>query len=184
MLRSGQMLFSAFLKKAFGDSRLKWFIDTPDALYGIHSICTAGLTLGKQPGEWHGAGSILQSLDLLTKQQDCGVHSVICKEGNIFLLEIESAVARGKPVFVGLPIQLGVDTANPEYLECVKRTMCMDQCVGIAGGLGSRSFYFWGLANHHTDDPILLYHDPHVTQPAITSESEAIRSNFSTGRIR
>ena len=76
---------------------------------------------------------------------------MVCSEGNIFLPEIESAVSQNKPVFVGLSLQLGVDSVNAEYLESISQMLQIDLCCGIAGGRGHGSYYFFGIVNENED---------------------------------
>lgn len=58
----------------------------------------------------------------------------VCNQGNIFFDKIERKLAKGNSVFVGVPLQLGVDFANPDYLHSVKQVFKIEQCVGIASG--------------------------------------------------
>jgi cysteine protease ATG4 len=78
--------------------------------------------------------------------------------------KIKKKIAKGNSVFLGVPLQLGINNINPEYLESIKEIFSFPQNVGIAGGRGGGSFYFSGIINAHLDkDPHLIYLDPHVT---------------------
>ena len=95
---------------------------------------------------------------------------VVCNDGNIFLDKIENKLLKGNSVFVGIPLRLGIDKIQKEYLDSLMRVFTFKENVGIAGGQDHRSLYFVGLINQHCySDPNLIYLDPHITQEAVTN---------------
>ncbi|KAJ6491098.1 hypothetical protein C8R45DRAFT_1096623 [Mycena sanguinolenta] len=67
-----------------------------------------------------------------------------------------------RPVLLLLGIRLGLDGVNPIYYEKVKRLYTFPQCVGIAGGRPSFSYYFVGVQGDE-----LFYVDPHHSRSAV-----------------
>lgn len=64
---------------------------------------------------------MLHALRMINKENRVeGFSIVVCKDGNIVLDKIHKKVKKYRGVFVGVPLQLGVDFVNPEYLESVK----------------------------------------------------------------
>ena len=51
----------------------------------------------------------------------------------------------------------------------MKRVFDFDQTVGIAGGQDFRALYFVGIINPKSNDPKLIYLDPHFVQESISS---------------
>lgn len=74
---------------------------------------------------------------------------------------------------------------NPEYLPCIKKVIItIDQNVGIAGGRGAGSFYFSGIINPESDDPHLIYLDPHTTQLASDEMTDDHLQTYSCKQVR
>ena len=59
---------------------------------------------------------------------------VVCNDGNVFLDKIEGKILKGKSVFVVVPVRLGLNQVEPEYLECLKQVFHFGSNCGIAGG--------------------------------------------------
>lgn len=49
-----------------------------------------------------------------------GFSMVVCHDGNVFLDKIQKKIGKGESVFVVIPVRLGLDQVEPEYLECLK----------------------------------------------------------------
>ncbi len=45
---------------------------------------------------------------------------VVCNDGNVFLDKIQKKIDKGYSVFVVIPVRLGLNTVETEYLECLK----------------------------------------------------------------
>lgn len=92
---------------------------------------------------------------------------VVCNDGNVFLDKILKKVEKGQSVFVSIPVRLGLNTIQPEYLSCLKRVFDLDQTVGISGGQDYKALYFVGILNPQSKEPKLVYLDPHFVQDAV-----------------
>jgi hypothetical protein len=70
---------------------------------------------------------------------------VVCNDGTVFLDKILKHLDKKKGVFVSIPIRLGLDKIQPEYLECLKEVFTMEATVGVAGGQEHKALYFCGI---------------------------------------
>ena len=93
----------------------------------------------------------------------------MCNDGNIFFDKIHKKVAKGNGVLVSVPVRLGLNDIQPEYLECLKKVFHFESSCGIAGGMDYKALYFVGMINPEGEDPKLMYLDPHFVQDAISS---------------
>jgi len=92
-----------------------------------------------------------------------GFKILVCNDGNIFLDKLEKKLNEGNSVLLGVPLRLGINKIQKEYLECLMKVFTFPENVGIAGGQDHRSLYFTGLINKHCNkDPNLIYLDPHI----------------------
>lgn len=91
--------------------------------FSIHCIARVGLTFRRKPGDWYGPQAICNVLHELNKklkpQKDFSM--VVCNDGNVFLTKIAKKINRGESVFVVIPVRLGLNTVEKEYLECLKQ---------------------------------------------------------------
>jgi len=58
----------------------------------------------------------------------------VCNDGNIFLDKIEKKLIEGNSLLLGVPLRLGIDKIQKEYLDCLKEVFTLKENVGIAGG--------------------------------------------------
>lgn len=93
---------------------------------------------------------------------------IVCNDGNVFLDKIAKKIDRGDSVFVTIPVRLGLNSAEPEYLDCLKEVFSFKSSCGIAGGQEHKALFFPGMINPRTSDPLLMYLDPHFVHEAIT----------------
>ncbi len=45
---------------------------------------------------------------------------VVCNDGNVFLDKILRKIEKGNSVFVTVPVRLGLNLVEAEYLDCLK----------------------------------------------------------------
>lgn len=92
---------------------------------------------------------------------------VVCNDGNVFFDKIQKKIDRGDSVFVTIPVRLGLNSAETEYLDCLKEVFNFKSSCGIAGGQEHKALFFAGMINPLTPDPLLMYLDPHFVHEAI-----------------
>lgn len=99
----------------------------------------------------------------------------MCYDGNVILENIVlKSECWSKSLLVIIPLRLGLNFIQPEYLECLKSVFTgFPSNVGIAGGKENMALYFVGLSNND-----LIYLDPHFVQKAVPSSKV---SGSSTG---
>ena len=59
---------------------------------------------------------------------------VVCNDGNVFLDKIQKKIDKGESVFVVIPVRLGLNTVETEYLDCLKQVFSFESSCGVAGG--------------------------------------------------
>lgn len=69
------------------------------------------------------------------------------------------------PCLVWLPMRLGINELNPNYIPIVKALLSTPLAVGLGGGRPKSSYYFFGFVEND-----LLYLDPHVTRAAVQAK--------------
>ncbi|XP_074658467.1 cysteine protease ATG4B-like [Tubulanus polymorphus] len=77
-----------------------------------------------------------------------------------------------RPLFLIVPLRLGLSEMNSVYVESVKYTFTLPQSVGIIGGKPNHAHWFIG----HVGDE-LIYLDPHTTQPVANLFSSDTKDN-------
>eukprot|EP01105_Mastigella_eilhardi_P018187 TRINITY_DN4207_c0_g1_i2.p2 TRINITY_DN4207_c0_g1~~TRINITY_DN4207_c0_g1_i2.p2 ORF type:complete len:231 (+),score=52.18 TRINITY_DN4207_c0_g1_i2:1151-1843(+) len=65
------------------------------------------------------------------------------------------------PCLILVPLRLGVERLNEEYLPELKKLLSLPQSVGLIGGRQKESLYFVGF-----QDDNLIYLDPHIVHKA------------------
>lgn len=50
-----------------------------------------------------------------------GFKILVCNDGNIFLDKLEKKLNKGNSVLLGVPLRLGINKIQKEYLECLMR---------------------------------------------------------------
>ncbi|XP_052032785.1 cysteine protease ATG4C isoform X4 [Apodemus sylvaticus] len=150
---------------------ISWFGDSPVAVFGLHRLIEFGKKSGKKAGDWYGPAVVahilrkaveearhpdLQGLTIYVAQ-DCTVYNsdVIDKQTD----SVTAGDARDKAVIILVPVRLGGERTNTDYLEFVKGVLSLEYCVGIIGGKPKQSYYFAGF-----QDDSLIYMDPHYCQ--------------------
>jgi len=73
-----------------------------------------------------------------------------------------------RPLFIMIPLRLGLDRLNPIYNHPLLALFQLPQSVGIIGGKPRQSLYFVAA-----QDEDLIYLDPHIVQPTIVMEDPA-----------
>ncbi|NWY94186.1 ATG4C protease, partial [Loxia curvirostra] len=150
---------------------ISWFGDSPLAAFGLHQLIEYGKKSGKMAGDWYGPAVVAHILRKAVEEardpelqgvtvyvaQDCTVYSsdVIDRQCSF----VDSGKAGTKAVIILVPVRLGGERTNTDYLEFVKGILSLEYCVGIIGGRPKQSYYFAGF-----QDDSLIYMDPHYCQ--------------------
>jgi len=185
MLRTGQMVLAQALIVNFlgrgwrndGASTLpdlfvqtiRWFADVPSdqVPYSIHAIAKAGQSYGKSIGEWLGPSTIAHALSQLVQTHAASNLSVYVSDDGAVYQDKVFRNNNNKPVFIIIPLRLGVDTTNEIYYQPLLNLFQFPQSLGIVGGKPRASLYFVAA-----QDENVFYLDPHVIQPAVNTEGE------------
>jgi cysteine protease ATG4 len=123
------------------------------------------------------------SSDLLVENQhDIGVY--VSTDAVLYLDEIERVcfpdeATSWRPLFILIPLRLGLDSLNEVYYPQLQATYRFPQSVGIIGGKPRAAMYFVAY-----QDNLLYYLDPHTSQPyqpfSVDSEAFAKISEVSS----
>ncbi|NXK31891.1 ATG4C protease, partial [Piprites chloris] len=157
--------------EAYHRKIISWFGDSPLAAFGLHQLIEYGKKSGKMAGDWYGPAVVAHILRKAVEEakdpelqgvtvyvaQDCTVYSsdVIDRQCSF----VGSGKAGTKAVIILVPVRLGGERTNTDYLEFVKGILSLEYCVGIIGGRPKQSYYFAGF-----QDDSLIYMDPHYCQ--------------------
>ena len=104
--------------------------------FGIHSIAKTGHSYRRKPGDWYGPQAICNVLHEINKtiKPLPNFSMVVCNDGNVFLDKIEKKINKDESVYVVIPVRLGLNRVEKEYLECLKQIFNFESNCGIAGG--------------------------------------------------
>nr|XP_033771118.1 cysteine protease ATG4C isoform X2 [Geotrypetes seraphini] len=149
---------------------ISWFADCPLAPFGLHQLTDLGKNCGKVAGDWYGPAVVAHLLRRAVEQtleselqgitiyvaQDCTVY-----HADVFDKQCSSSSCERdiKAVIILVPVRLGGEKTNMEYVDFVKGVLSLEYCVGIIGGKPKQSYYFLGF-----QDDSLIYMDPHYCQ--------------------
>ncbi|XP_065265297.1 cysteine protease ATG4C [Emys orbicularis] len=150
---------------------ISWFGDSPPASFGLHQLIEYGKKSGKTAGDWYGPAVVAHILRKAVEEardpelqgitiyvaQDCTVYSLDVVDRQCSSMGSEKADM--KAVIILVPVRLGGERTNMDYLEFVKGILSLEYCVGVIGGKPKQSYYFAGF-----QDDSLIYMDPHYCQ--------------------
>eukprot|EP00002_Diphylleia_rotans_P019040 TRINITY_DN3685_c0_g1_i3.p1 TRINITY_DN3685_c0_g1~~TRINITY_DN3685_c0_g1_i3.p1 ORF type:complete len:307 (-),score=37.09 TRINITY_DN3685_c0_g1_i3:1254-2174(-) len=166
MIRTGQMLLAQAIKQVFlgkgwileqtldmscYQEIISWFHDSPQLStpYSIHNIIMASREYGMSEGQWFSPSDIGNALQMLVNSHSPGgMRMVMCRDGSIYKDQVQmtaSMTGSWAPVFLYLPLRLGLASLNLVYRDQIINIFKWPQCIGMVGGRPRASYYFVGL---------------------------------------
>ncbi|CAF1360784.1 unnamed protein product, partial [Didymodactylos carnosus] len=182
---------------------LNMFIDRKHASYSIHQIAQMGTSEGKEIGQWFGPNTIAQVLKRLASNEFDKQVTIHVAMNNILIIEdvlklcrlnskqqSQSAVVYSnenskqqstnwRPLILIIPLRLGLNDVNIEYIDQLKICLRIPQTIGCIGGKPNHAYYFVG----YLDPSELLYLDPHVTQSFVDTTVQTDDMTYHCDRI-
>lgn len=71
------------------------------------------------------------------------------------------------PLLLLIPLRLGLDSLQPQYIPELRRMFKMPYSLGAMGGRPNSAFYFVGVRGHD-----LIHLDPHTTQGVVDMKGD------------
>lgn len=95
--------------------------------------------------------------------------------GNNTRVSINDNVEYGewRPVFILIPIRLGIEKLNPIYYRAIFECFKLPQTLGIIGGRPKQSYYFVGF-----QDEYLIFLDPHIVHEVVRPDREFSNATY------
>lgn len=180
----------AHLKEMYHRTLVSWFGDSPSSQLGLHRLVQLGLALGKQAGDWYGPAIVAHILKKAVEEaidpilagitayvsQDCTVYSADVMDSHRAPGAEQDSPPNNEPsaadppdsraVVILIPVRLGGEKTNPDYINFVKNILSLDYCLGIIGGKPKQACYIVGF-----QDDSLIYMDPHYCQSFVDVSS-------------
>ncbi|CAF1238091.1 unnamed protein product [Rotaria sordida] len=176
---------------------LNMFIDKRHSSYSIQQIVQMGNSEGKNIGQWFGPNTIAQVLRRIASNEfDKQVHVHVAMDNTLALDEIRKLCQKNsqipnlikksndsqttwKPLVIIIPLRLGLNDVNIEYIDQLKLCFRLPQTLGFIGGKPNHAHYFIGYLQNDE----LLYLDPHVTQMHVDTTVISDDSSYHCDRI-
>ena len=149
--------------KIYYDEILSLFNDTSNVSISplsIHCMISHGHILYDKPvGHWYAPMQtcimISKCIENYKKLND-KINCIVSNDNTIY----KSDISLNKSNLIFVPIRLGLDSLNSNYIELIKQCFHLKECIGIVGGKPQKSLYFIGYQDNN-----LFYLDPHTVFP-------------------
>jgi len=177
---------------------LNMFIDRRLSSYSIHQIVQMGDSEGKSIGQWFGPNTIAQVLRRIASNEfDKQLNVHVAMDNTLILDDIrklsqntttvetiqrktnENPKKSWKPLVIIIPLRLGLNDVNVEYIDQLKFCFQLPQTLGFIGGKPNHAHYFIG----YVENDELLYLDPHVTQTHVDTTVTKDDASFHCDRV-
>lgn len=148
----------------------EFFMDTPDALFGVYRLVAEGAKIGCAVGSWFSPTVLARSLAAIGKSHQelneklliiPAVEQTVSQETILQTLLVEE-----RSILLLVPLMLGMGSVGSSYEQVILRLLELPMCIGIVGGKPQKSLYFVG---HQREQVFFL--DPHVVQQAFTTRA-------------
>uniref|UniRef100_A0A8C2K495 Cysteine protease n=1 Tax=Cyprinus carpio TaxID=7962 RepID=A0A8C2K495_CYPCA len=153
----------SYLQEAYHRTIVSWFGDAPSTQLGIHRLVQLGMTSGKRAGDWYGpavvAHILRKAVDEAVDARLKGISVYVAQDCTVYSADVIDSHSGQMAVILLIPVRLGGEKINPEYLSFVKSILSLEYCIGIIGGKPKQAYYFVGF-----QDDSLIYMDPHYCQ--------------------
>jgi len=180
---------------------LRLFEDDPCAPFSLHKIAQFGIHYGKNIGEWFGPNTVCQVLRFLFETgpiEEVGLHltddgviykdavrKLCCSRHNgkqgAFGQDLRGQAASSwRAVILCVPLRLGVEGLNVEYLPKLASFLSFPQSIGFVGGKPRSSYYF--VAARNASD--VYYLDPHHVQDHTPMDKRCETSSFHCEQLK
>jgi cysteine protease ATG4 len=174
MIRTGQMMLCKVLNKYYSDSYV-WFFDSPEAYFSIHNITNVGEKNHIPCGNWFNPSGLAHTLKNLVNENNHvnkKIKIVIGRNGYLYEDEIINNYSNNTASLILIPVMLGIEKINPQYIPVLLKCFEIKNNVGIIGGKPRQSLYFIGKKE---DDIFFL--DPHIIKNASLYDDIKIQDN-------
>uniref|UniRef100_A0A8C1ICM8 Cysteine protease n=1 Tax=Cyprinus carpio TaxID=7962 RepID=A0A8C1ICM8_CYPCA len=153
----------SYLQEAYHRTIVSWFGDAPSTQLGIHRLVQLGMASGKRAGDWYGpavvAHILRKAVDEAVDARLKGISVYVAQDCTVYSADVIDTAPDSRAVILLIPVRLGGEKINPEYLSFVKSILSLEYCIGIIGGKPKQAYYFVGF-----QDDSLIYMDPHYCQ--------------------
>ncbi|XP_033821609.1 cysteine protease ATG4C [Periophthalmus magnuspinnatus] len=169
----------AHIKDMYHRTLVSWFGDGLSAQLGIHRLVQMGSAMGKQAGDWYGPAVVAHILKKAVEEAGdsilAGITAYVSQDCTVYsddVMDSHKASGAGpdsdqsstdrpdtRAVIILIPVRLGGEKTNPDYINFVKNLLSLDYCLGIIGGKPKQACYIVGF-----QDDSLIYMDPHYCQ--------------------
>jgi len=167
------------LKESNYQTSVRVFLDHPvdTCPLSIHNLLVHAKCFNKPAGTWfapseacHLINSCLKSPPLQKLVPKFG--SFVFNEATIFLDKLLELFETNDSVLLLIPLRLGLQEINEQYLPELRNWLNNKYCVGFVGGKPRKSLYFFGFQGEQ-----LLYLDPHQCQTTVGIDSDVLQSS-------
>jgi hypothetical protein len=148
----------------------EFFMDSPDALFGVYRLVAEGAKLGVPVGSWFSPTVLARSLAAIGKShQELNERLLIIPAVDQTVSQdsiLQTLLVEERSILLLVPLMLGMGCVGSSYEQVILRLLELPMCIGIVGGKPQKSLYFVG---HQREQVFFL--DPHVVQQAFTTRA-------------
>lgn len=161
-LKLFQAINPEIFTKKFGqvEDILSLFFDTKEAIFSIHNLVKAAKEIGVTPGDWAKPSQVAQAFTKIFDQYHVSYYYVL---DSIF--EPSKIDHAEYPIIIMIPLKCGLTSFDRSHFPFMKNIFHLQNTLGIISGYSGSAYYVVKI----NDTEEVFYFDPHVVQPAATS---------------